>query len=502
MSNLTTRKIVLGLLMTLVLAFGVLGNADAIDRLTRNSGDLQTVTAGRDYQIRFTVRLQPTTTRPLDADDTGTYRRNSTITDKATPGYYYLDANNNGVKDDETESKLRTYDGNHYYEQEQITITGMVPANVNIKKVGTHDVPNGPVSSLTMYESTHNAYPGTSNPHQRLSSSSVTLTLTAPASAPGTGYVDIVIDPVTDTSTSPPPGHTEISGFSFRVYVVGPLNAAGMTNVISTAPRDGVELVSDQSDTRIDEHFGFTAGSQPVYYSVEGSGRLYVSPASDRRTSSTNNLFTSSEAPVYLDTNGGSSKVTAYISGSGDTATVLYIFNGGTLSTLPKIEVQSGSPQTGAPSGQLDDYFEVRVTDGRRRPVSGMPVTFTKADPTDVRTASMFIPVPRTKVYAVEDLARIEPIDAVVPDITEATDTIPVAAGTHHVQTDQNGVAKIYYQLSDAPGLHTVTATAYGIGIDATLNATASTTTRARVANLEIVSGNNQSAAKGRVPDR
>ena len=33
MSNLTTRKIVLGLLMTLVLAFGVLGNADAIDSL-------------------------------------------------------------------------------------------------------------------------------------------------------------------------------------------------------------------------------------------------------------------------------------------------------------------------------------------------------------------------------------------------------------------------------------------------------------------------------------
>ena len=50
-------------------------------------------------------------------------------------------------------------------------------------------------------------------------------------------------------------------------------------------------------------------------------------------------LYTSSSAPVYLDTNGGSSKVTAYIAGSSDAETVLYIFSGGTLSALPMIEV-------------------------------------------------------------------------------------------------------------------------------------------------------------------
>ena len=42
MNNLTTRKIVLGLLMVLVLAFSVQGIADAIDRIGRGtSGDLQ-----------------------------------------------------------------------------------------------------------------------------------------------------------------------------------------------------------------------------------------------------------------------------------------------------------------------------------------------------------------------------------------------------------------------------------------------------------------------------
>ena len=47
MNNLTTRKIVFGLLMTLVLMFGVQGVAEAISRLTRSSGDLQTVTRRR-----------------------------------------------------------------------------------------------------------------------------------------------------------------------------------------------------------------------------------------------------------------------------------------------------------------------------------------------------------------------------------------------------------------------------------------------------------------------
>ena len=80
----------------------------------------------------------------------------------------------------------------------------------------------------------------------------------------------------------------------------------------------------------------------------------------------------------------------------------------------------------------------------------------------------------------------------------EATATTPEAATTHHVQTDRNGVAKIYYQLSSNPGAHTVTATAYGTVLSATLNATASTSARAGVANLEIVSGNNQRAEKGK----
>ena len=45
MNNLTTRKIVLGLLMALVLAFSVQGIADALTFSTSRSGDLATVIA-------------------------------------------------------------------------------------------------------------------------------------------------------------------------------------------------------------------------------------------------------------------------------------------------------------------------------------------------------------------------------------------------------------------------------------------------------------------------
>ena len=54
MNNLTTRKIVLGLLMALVLAFSVQGIADALT-LRINSGDLTTVSLNQGFTLRFSV---------------------------------------------------------------------------------------------------------------------------------------------------------------------------------------------------------------------------------------------------------------------------------------------------------------------------------------------------------------------------------------------------------------------------------------------------------------
>ena len=52
MNNLTTRKIVLGLLMTLVLAFSVQGIADAIDSFS-NPSDSNGTAAARHYPVIY-----------------------------------------------------------------------------------------------------------------------------------------------------------------------------------------------------------------------------------------------------------------------------------------------------------------------------------------------------------------------------------------------------------------------------------------------------------------
>ena len=61
MNNLTTRKIVLGMLMTLVLAFSVQGVADALT-LTETSPVVQSKRLGTTFEISFTVGLTGATT--------------------------------------------------------------------------------------------------------------------------------------------------------------------------------------------------------------------------------------------------------------------------------------------------------------------------------------------------------------------------------------------------------------------------------------------------------
>ena len=77
MNNLTTRKIVLGLLMVLVLAFSVQGTANAISALTRGGdADLSTEATNTNFDIEFSVTLQD-----IAADTTA-----------GTPAYYQREA--------------------------------------------------------------------------------------------------------------------------------------------------------------------------------------------------------------------------------------------------------------------------------------------------------------------------------------------------------------------------------------------------------------------------
>ena len=92
MNNLTTRKIVLGMLLVLVLAFSVQGTADAADLpLSKTSGDLQTKSVDETFEISFSVGIRSNTTairnsdRELIDDGTAGLTTPSTATTSITP---------------------------------------------------------------------------------------------------------------------------------------------------------------------------------------------------------------------------------------------------------------------------------------------------------------------------------------------------------------------------------------------------------------------------------
>ena len=92
MNNLTTRKIVLGMLMALVLTFSVQGIADAADLpLRKTSGDLQTKSEDETFEITFSVGIRSNTTairnsdRKLIDDGTSGLTTPNTATPSTTP---------------------------------------------------------------------------------------------------------------------------------------------------------------------------------------------------------------------------------------------------------------------------------------------------------------------------------------------------------------------------------------------------------------------------------
>ena len=97
MSNLTTRKIVLGMLMVLVLAFSVQGIAEALTFSTSKTGDLETKAPNEQFTIRFSVSLKGNTAiRNNDGDlvtDNGT-----TLIDSSG---YQLNSDGNRINADE-----------------------------------------------------------------------------------------------------------------------------------------------------------------------------------------------------------------------------------------------------------------------------------------------------------------------------------------------------------------------------------------------------------------
>ena len=296
MNNLTTRKIVLGLLMALVLAFSVQGTADAITSFTRGSGDLQLYAPGEDFTISFTASLH---SRVVDtpADDQG------------NPATYY-------------------------YDDQSIDITPSGTAQASIKKIGSTNVTLGTNALHTMSQMGEGA--------ERLTSSRISVTLRAAQA----GIVTITISdertgyPTTD---APP----DVPDLVFTVYIA--LAHNDTSTIDGPTPNVDFSIGEEQIDD------DFTYGATPtanirVNYTVSGSGSLLLKTDNNQRSGG-KNLTTSSEAPVYLNMGGSTNKVTASIVGQrADLAeTVTYIYGSATLTK------ESGDMQRGAVSSRLSN---------------------------------------------------------------------------------------------------------------------------------------------------
>ena len=322
------------------------------------------------------------------------------------------------------------------------------------------------------------------------------MTLNATAA----GVVTITVTDMTPDEDVPLNGKAD--PIQFTVYVVKQQSAV-QNRPTTFEGTDGVEYGYDtedpqlnggDTDTPTNSRFDFDTTDAPVYYTVEGTGQVYISLGGTRRTSPTKTLWTSSAAPVYLDVNRGTNKVNAYISGN-QGKKIIFIFSGPNPDKYPEIEITGGNNQTGATEGRLEEYLEVKVTDGNRRPVSGVAVKFTKMDPGSPTDGSMFIPVSGTTVYGSGAiLTTTDPIDPVDDTVytTTATSNTPPPAGSIFVQTDRNGIAKVYYQLSNVALGHAVTAALFGSPFTVSKRFDVTAVTGSRSASLVLVSGDNQ----------
>ena len=271
MNNLTTRKIVLGLLVTLVLVFSVQGTADAITKFTRGAGDLKLYAPGNDFTISFTVGLHSKTLETAASTSSG----------KTTPATYF-------------------------YDDQAISITA---SGANIRKIGNTEVTPGTFHSMNQM----------GEGPERLTSSRISVTLRAAAA----GLVTItIVDSNVDypTGDDAPP---DVPDLVFTVYIAPEIDTTSELGYVQTA---GTDTDQDSSDDtffdgvavgrgviRIDDDFSGVDDVR-VTYTVSGSGRVYVETA-DNKGSESQSLTTSGSAPVYLDMRGSTNTVTVSIVG-------------------------------------------------------------------------------------------------------------------------------------------------------------------------------------------
>ena len=263
MNNLTTRKIVLGLLMTLVLAFSVQGTANAITLLARVSGDLQPpVLPDGVFSVTFSAALQNQAT--VNANYQAVPSNHAAV--QGLTGNYYYDSSLyyvTAVVPDPNPNNLSALTSRYiiseanafHYNQEAVTISVSgalitVAGGSSITPAGSH--------TLTEDDGLSDANNNGSN------------VVTCVAS--GAGEVTITITDATPNGDLPGGTSDHATAIAFTVYVVEPVWRVNRTAILSL--RDITNGVADGY---------FPGNDQPIY---SGDRNHYevtytVTPATD-----------------------------------------------------------------------------------------------------------------------------------------------------------------------------------------------------------------------------
>ena len=508
MSNLTTRRIIFGLLMTFVLAFSVQGIADALSLSHKsNGGDLQTVNLGQSFTISFSVSSNGNVVRKPDYHELPADEKTDTES-------YFQDTtgnvadNNNQYDSGETKVSRGVA---HYGNDDAIAID--TPSGLTVKK-GNSTVPDSTqtnrisepdddVDPTSDNNPTASLYERSTDSNLRSLSGTVTLSCTATA----VGKQEITITDVTPNSDFSGNAPTQ-STITITIFVVNPLVTTASSISITNTNHRGFKYQFTGAGSQMLAFSVDGATDVPVNVDVDGGGKVFVQHATDgdRKTAEDDDPTISSAIPtdgdfnLRLDLKSRTSKVTLSHLHYSDSVTYIY--------GLPRVTINGGNNQEGIAAGRLEQALSVKVTDSRGA-IAGIPVEFKIADsPSSDTTGNMFIPVPGTTVY-VSASDRNSLLTTLASDTAAsgvatvmATSTRPGASTTIFVQTDQNGVAQTYFQLGtgDSEDEAYVQAEVGGVALSSPFRHEVVSTRR--IPTIEIVSGNSQRAdSNGEIDD-
>ena len=374
MKNLLTRKIVLGMLMTLVLALGVQGRADAITKITKSaSRDHQVVSIGQEFTISFSVGVTGSRLKANYKTIPSTNTDGDAVTIDRTATPYYMEDGTPGYLDETGVTRAAA----HNYDEEAIAISSD-PTTMTLRKGNT---------PLTLGSSVRSLSEDAAESDMRLSNS-----VTLKGVATEAGRYAITITDVTEDADFPsntrPVTHTPAPTTTFIIYVWQNVSdSRGAT--ITTGLSDGiaqefgtvllrVTLTQGTNSTFARVEFEVTRGPGRLYEDKDGNGKADKS-ASTRLTTFTNNGGTANVAEVVLIPNRGTSHVRAWISGNPPDAEedksteAIYAYG---YSQLRKVSGDSPE-QSGPASSRLENPFVVQLLDQTgRTTIPGATITF------------------------------------------------------------------------------------------------------------------------------